>query len=212
MRGNPEETEVIRMFSGKYDPKNYAYYSSYSHAGVKETTRRGSILKSPTVVVGLLGIVFAGWWFAGGNWLSAPPDVQARAAALPPPPALPIQPAALLPVVLQEVKPVRVEGGMLLDRNGRSEWVYVTDEGRMLTSEEIAAVSGGIVNTRMESGVRRLYGSGVVWGGEKENNVAVSIPVSAPSMSPPSAASQVPEGPIFQGNGKDLLATPPDLR
>ena len=29
VRGNPEETEVIRMFTGKYSPGIYAYYSSY---------------------------------------------------------------------------------------------------------------------------------------------------------------------------------------
>ena len=28
VRGNPEELDVIRMFSGKYEPKLYAYYSS----------------------------------------------------------------------------------------------------------------------------------------------------------------------------------------
>jgi zona occludens toxin len=52
VRGNPEELEVIRMFSGKYEPTLYAYYSSYSSATVRETARGGSILKSPTLIVG----------------------------------------------------------------------------------------------------------------------------------------------------------------
>jgi zona occludens toxin len=63
VRGNPEEAEVIRMFSGRYDPKVYAYYSSYSAAGIKETKRGGSILKSPTVVVGVVALLGSLWWF-----------------------------------------------------------------------------------------------------------------------------------------------------
>ena len=35
-----------------------------------------------------------------------------------------------------------------------------------MTDEEIAMDSGGIVNARMDRGVRILYGSGVIWGGD----------------------------------------------
>ena len=70
VRGNPEELEVIRMFSGKYEPKLYAYYSSYSSASVRETARGGSMLKSPTLLVGVLGLVVAVGWVAFGGWLS----------------------------------------------------------------------------------------------------------------------------------------------
>ena len=62
VRGNPEELEVIRMFSGKYEPKLYAYYSSYSSATVRETTRGGSMLKSPTLLVGILGLLVGLYW------------------------------------------------------------------------------------------------------------------------------------------------------
>ncbi len=48
VRGNPEEIEVIRMFTGKYSPALYAYYSSYADAAVRESARGGSIVKSPT--------------------------------------------------------------------------------------------------------------------------------------------------------------------
>ncbi len=70
VRGNPEELDVIRMFSGKYEPKLYAYYSSYASATVRETARGGSILNSPTLLVGVLGLVVAVGWFAFGGWLS----------------------------------------------------------------------------------------------------------------------------------------------
>ena len=67
VRGNPEELEVIRMFSGKYEPKLYAYYSSYASASVRETARGGSMLKSPTLLVGILGLLVAVAWFAFGR-------------------------------------------------------------------------------------------------------------------------------------------------
>ena len=40
VRGNPEETEIIRMFTGRYHPKIYAYYSSYSSAAIREQARK----------------------------------------------------------------------------------------------------------------------------------------------------------------------------
>jgi zona occludens toxin (predicted ATPase) len=77
VRGNPEELEVIRMFSGKYEPKLYAYYSSYALASVRETARGGSMLKSPTLLIGALGLVVAIAWFAFGGWLSGVKPVPA---------------------------------------------------------------------------------------------------------------------------------------
>jgi zona occludens toxin (predicted ATPase) len=91
VRGNPEELEVIRMFSGKYEPKLYAYYSSYASATVRETARGGSILKSPTLLVGILGLLVAVAWFAFGGWLSGvKPAPAAAVAMLPPSPPLPV--------------------------------------------------------------------------------------------------------------------------
>ncbi len=81
VRGNPEELEVIRMFSGKYEPKLYAYYSSYASASVRETARGGSMLKSPTLLVGILGLLVAVAWFAFGGWLSGVKPVPAAAVS-----------------------------------------------------------------------------------------------------------------------------------
>ncbi len=49
--------------------------------------------------------------------------------------------------------------------NGQSQWLYVSENGQILTDEEIASKSGGIVHARMERGIRVLSGSGVIWGG-----------------------------------------------
>ena len=90
VRGNPDEVEVIRMFTGKYEPTLYAYYSSYSSATVRETARGGSMLKSPTLLIGGLGLVVAVGWFAFGGWLSgAKPAPAVSVSKLPPPPPLP---------------------------------------------------------------------------------------------------------------------------
>lgn len=90
VRGNPEEVDVIRMFSGKYEPTLYAYYSSYSLATVRETARGGSILNSPTVLIVGLGLVVAVAWVAFGGWLSGAKPIPAAAMSkLPLAPPLP---------------------------------------------------------------------------------------------------------------------------
>ena len=123
VRGNPEELEVIRMFSGKYEPKLYAYYSSYASATVRETARGGSMLKSPTLIIGLFGLLVAVAWFAFGGWLSGVKPVPAAAVStLPAPPPLPAapasQPVAPVPVAMPVIQPIRIQGGLLTDVMG----------------------------------------------------------------------------------------------
>jgi zona occludens toxin len=138
VRGNPEELEVIRMFSGKYEPKLYAYYSSYASATVRETARAGSMLKSPTVLVGCLGLVVAVAWFAFGGWLSGVKPRQAAAVpTLLPPRPLPVaqesQPVAPATVAVPVVHPVRIQGGLLTEVQGAPQWLYVSESGRIIT-------------------------------------------------------------------------------
>ena len=180
VRGNPEELDVIRMFSGKYEPKLYAYYSSYSSATVRETARGGSILKSPTLLVGGLGLVVAVGWFAFGGWLSgAKPAPAALSSKLPPPPPLPAfpvsQPVAPVPVAVPSaVRPVRIQGGMTTIRGGKVVWLWVSDEGRLMTEDEIAGESGGTVSSRLVRGVRVLSGTGVRYGGTRSEQAFAS--------------------------------------
>ena len=226
VRGNPEELEVIRMFSGKYEPKLYAYYSSYASASVRETARGGSMLKSPTLIFGVLGLLVAVTWFAFGGWLSGVKPVPSTAAVstLPAPPPLPAapasQPVSPVPVAVPVIQPVRIQGGLLAEVNGSPQWLYVSESGRIMTDEDIAQESGGIVNARMDRGVRILFGSGVMWGGtasQSGETVALGgsvIPVPAVAIRGAEERAPVEEAPpVSAGHApKDLLATPPDLR
>jgi zona occludens toxin len=223
VRGNPEELEVIRMFSGKYEPTLYAYYSSYSSATVRETVRGDSILKSPTLIVGGLGLVVAVGWFAFGGWLSGAKPAPAAAVSKlpPPPPPLPAakgsQPVAGVPLAVPSaVRPVRIQGGMTTLRGGEVVWLWVSDEGHLMTEEEIAGESGGTVSSRMVRGVRVLSGTGVLYGGTRSEQAYASASVRSSSAEMPasnSAASTAPgEPPAAAVPGRtDLLATPPGL-
>ena len=183
------------------------------------------MLKSPTVLIGGLGLVVAVAWFAFGGWLSgAKPPQAAAISTLPPPPPLPVakesQPVAPAQLVsVPVVQPVRIQGGLLTEVQGVPQWLYVSESGRIMTDEEIAILSGGIVNARMDRGVRILSGSGVVWGGEVSTPVA-SIPLGggmlpAPAFAEMGAEERAPveeTPPVPAGHGaKDLLATPPGL-
>ena len=233
VRGNPEELDVIRMFSGKYEPKLYAYYSSYSSAAVRETARGGSILKSPTLIVGALGLVVAVGWFAFGGWLSGAKPIQAASVSkLPPPPPLPAAHGSQPVVVPSAVRPVRIQGGMTTIRGGEVVWLWVSDEGHLMTEEEIAGESGGTVSSRMVRGVRVLSGTGVLYGGtrsehgddvcdwfvprflrEPATDTAVSVAPPDPAPAPvPGKGDLLATPPGLLASPPGLLATPPDLR
>jgi hypothetical protein len=222
VRGNPEELDVIRMFSGKYEPKLYAYYSSYSSATVRETARGGSILKSPTLIVGGLGLVVALAWFAFGGWLSGVKPVPAAAVSKLPAP-LPLrliqgsQPVAPVPVVVPSaVRPVRIQGGMTTRRDGQVVWLWVSEEGQLMTEDEIAGESGGTVSSRLVRGVRVLSGTGVLYGGTRsEQAFASGMVPSSSAMIPPSGSAlstaAVEPPPAAVAGQTDLLASPPGL-
>jgi len=237
VRGNPEELEVIRMFSGKYEPKLYAYYSSYSSAAVRETARGGSMLKSPTVLVGGLGLVVALGWFAFGGWLSGAKPVPASAVStLPPPPPVPAVPVptqpvtAPPPIATRPVRPVRIHGGMTTIREGAVVWLWVSEDGSLMTEEDIAGESGGTVSSRMVRGVRVLTGTGVIYGGTRADTTdathllervaaegavhpapALSAPSVGPSAPGPSGETPAPDPPPFVPQHPGILATPPGL-
>jgi len=225
VRGNPEEVDVIRMFSGKYEPKLYAYYSSYSSAAVRESVRGGSILKSPTVIVGALGLVVALGWFAFGGWLSGAKPIHAVSASkLPPPPPFPAANESQPVVVPSTVRPVRIQGGMTTIRGNEVVWLWVSEDGHLMTEEEIAGESGGTVSSRMVRGVRVLSGTGVIYGGTRSEQtttaafVRPSLPEgttteTALSVHPPDPApAPVPGKGDLLASPPGLLATPPDLR
>ncbi|SLM48039.1 protein of unknown function [Nitrospira japonica] len=188
VRGNPEELEIIRGFTGTYEPTVYAYYGSYA-TSTKEVRHVRSILRSPSIILGALGLCVALSWFLfgggtfGGGTTLPPPPVRVPVAAITRTPQEP-EPSGSRPVV----HPIRIQGGMSDPRQGGADWLWVTDDGRLLTVDEIAAESGGTVQAVTSRGVKVLKGSGVLWGGtvSPQSGSAGSMPepVLAPSRLP----------------------------
>ena len=180
------------------------------------------MLKSPTLLVGGLGLVVAVGWFAFGGWLSgAKPAPAVAVSKLPPPLPLPAlqgsQPVAPVPVAMPSVvRPVRIQGGMTTRRDGQVVWLWVSEEGHLMTEEEIAGESGGTVSSRMVRGVRVLSGTGVLYGGTRSEQAFASgmVPSSSPMVPPSGSAlstAAVEPPPAAVPGGTDLLASPPGL-
>jgi len=166
VRGNPEETEIIRKWIGKYESTVYAYYSSYAAAAVKEQRQMKSAMGSVTVIAGVCGLVLALSWVMWGNWLgSVPSGHQPVATQRITDKTLekdtPVQEAP----VPSPITPVRIVGGVGFIPAGSTEeqWRYLTDEGQMLTVAEVAGRSGGTVSEIITGSTRQLVGAGVHW-------------------------------------------------
>ena len=126
------------------------------------------MLNSPTVLIGGLGLVVAVGWFAFGGWLSgAKPAPAVAVSTLSPSPPLPAVPPPAQPVTGvppnagTPVRPVRIHGGLTTIREGEVVWLWVSEDGQLMTEDEIAGESGGTVTSRMVRGVRVLTGTGV---------------------------------------------------
>ncbi|MDH4078988.1 MAG: zonular occludens toxin domain-containing protein [Nitrospira sp.] len=175
VRGNPEETEVIRTLIGRYEPKIYAYYSSYATGGITEERRMKTILSSPLLLVGLVGLIGALGFIGWGTWFSG---TKPSAAQLPPPPnnGKPVfvppaenqsaidsiaPPSATSPSLVTQER-LRIEGGIVM--NGKAYWVDA--QGRILTAGQITALVGAPVTEQIVNGVPSLVSDRIVWGGE----------------------------------------------
>ncbi len=195
------------------------------------------MLKSPTVLIGGLGLVVAIGWFAFGGWLSgAKPAPTAAISRLPPPPPLPAVPAptqlvtGVPPIANRPIRPVRIHGGMTTIREGAVVWLWVSEDGSLMTEAEIAGESGGTVSSRMVRGVRVLTGTGVIYGGTRADTTdtthllervategavhpapALSAPSVGPSAPGPSGETPAPDPPPFVPQHPGILATPPGL-
>ena len=177
------------------------------------------MLKSPTLLVGILGLVVALAWFAFGGWLSGvKPVPAATVSTIPASPSLPSvqasQPVAGVPVMA--VHPIRIQGGMTTKQGGETVWLWVSDEGRLMTEDEIAGESGGTVSSRLVRGVRVLSGTGVRYGGTRSEQAFVQNQIPSSFVESPAHESAVntaaAEPPLASGPGRpDLLASPPGL-
>ena len=195
------------------------------------------MLKSPTVLIGGLGLVVAVGWFAFGGWLSgAKPAPAVSVSTLSPPPPLPAVPppaqpvTAVPPVAGIPVRPIRIHGGMTTLKNDVVVWLWVSEDGQLMTEDEIAGESGGTVSSRMVRGVRVLTGTGVRYGGARSDTMdatshverlaaeravipapAVSAPSVAPSAPALSGGAMAPDPPPYVPQHPGILATPPGL-
>ena len=177
------------------------------------------MLKSPTLIIGALGLVVAIAWFAFGGWLSGVKTVPVAAVStVPASPSLPSVPASqpVAGVPVMAVHPIRIQGGMTTTQGGETVWLWVSDEGRLMTEDEIAGESGGTVSSRLVRGVRVLSGTGVRYGGTRSEQAFVQNQIPSSPVESPARESAVntaaAEPPLASGPGRpDLLASPPGL-
>ena len=171
-------------------------------------------MKSPTLIFGLIGLSGSLAWFVWGGWLTgAKQEHKTAVQAAPVPSVNPIPPA---PVSTQApinpapppITPIRIQGGMQLDEHDPDSWIWVTEQGELLTELELASRTGGTVTSRMVRGVRVLSGTGIIWGGVPSDRQTQSHEWPKGVDSP-----RVDPGPNedFKGNGVDLLKSPPSL-
>jgi hypothetical protein len=149
------------------------------------------------------------------------PVPAAAVSKLSPPPPLPAahesQPVAPVPVVVpSSVQPVRIQGGMTTIRGGTVEWLWVSDEGHLMTEDEIAGESGGTVSSRMVRGVRVLSGTGVLYGGTRSeqpyaSGMVPSLSVESPVSDRAVSLAPVEEPPVAAPGGTEILASPPGI-
>jgi zona occludens toxin len=169
-----------------------------------------------------LGLVVAVGWFAFGGWLSGVKPVPAvPVSTLSPPPPLPAaqasQPLAPVPVVVPSaVRPVRIQGGMTTIRGGTVEWLWVSEDGHLMTEDEIAGESGGTVSSRLVRGVRVLSGTGVRYGGTRSepawaSGLAPTSLVESPNNESPMSRTRAEEPPAAAPRGTEILASPPGI-
>jgi zona occludens toxin len=172
IRGNPEEQEVIRTLTGKYEPTIYQYYSSYAQAGVLEERKGVHVWKNPKVALGLIGLTAALVLFVARPWVTAGAEpvkqpIQAAQVAGelagPAPLSLPAQNlASSAGAPALKIRVLGVAGYQ--DRQGRQVWRYLLESGELLTAAQIAGRYGLSVHEMREGGVMRLIGQGVTYG------------------------------------------------
>lgn len=180
VRGNPEDTELIRAFVGTYSPSVYAYYSSYANAAIHEEQRRHSVLKSARVVVGIVAGLFALSLMLWRPWTSLQSGaVKAGTPGVPNATTmkLPSGPAA---ASLGSAEPTSTGAGAgltirIIGGGGTTDpetdddvWRYLLDSGELLTATEITGRYGLTVHEIHEKGFTRLVGEGINYGPSRD--------------------------------------------
>lgn len=170
VRGCPNERVVHRTYTGSYDPKVYALYSSYSSDTVSESSSRGSIWRSYSLVgIGLFLLYVVYRWWGMDSWshmfsaqsrkapvVASGASSAVRVVAAGVPGALPLSSSPLNTVV--------IAGTVCYFFGAPLECEYYTSEGAVLSADEIAVLTGLPVSLRRDRwGRARIIGKGVVY-------------------------------------------------
>jgi zona occludens toxin (predicted ATPase) len=175
VRGNPEETEVIRKFVLKFQGNVYAYYSSYAQAAITEEQRMPSIWKSPKMIIGGVAAGFALMIMVVRPWSSLgdpkPPTgvpVAAKSVAAAPPggPGPGASPALAPPGPRMTAKPIVIVGTAVWE--GEREAHYLLADGTIVTAAQLAGRYGLAVQERWDGQAPFLVGEGITYGSSRE--------------------------------------------
>jgi zona occludens toxin len=176
IRGNPEEQEVIRTLTGKYEPTIYQYYASYAQAGVLEERQGVHVWKNPKVALGVMGLTAALLLFVARPWVTAGAEPikpltsmtreqaaqmgghTSAQAEIPPS----RQPMELSPAASPRV--IRIVGGGGYVEGPVRKWRYLLESGELLTATQLAARYGIAVREYQDGGVLKVQGEGIVYG------------------------------------------------
>jgi hypothetical protein len=178
VRGNPEDTEMIRAFVGTYSPSVYAYYSSYAQAAIQEEKRSHSVFRSARVAVGiaagLFALVLMLWrpWSSLEKGIMKPGSVPGTGAFGTSPSGAPSSvPPAPFGVVSANAsvsvqKKIRIVGGGGVPdgESDQEKWRYLLESGELLTAAQISGRYGVTVHEEEDHGILRLVGEGIEYG------------------------------------------------
>ena len=134
-----------------------------------------TILSSPLLIIGLIGLMVALGFIGWGTWFSgtAKPSVVQRPASSSDATSLLLKPAERIPTTDSPIpvpslaavgipERLRIEGGIVM--NGKAYWVDA--QGRILTAGQIAALVGAPVTEQIVNEVPSLVSDRILWGGE----------------------------------------------
>jgi len=175
VRGNPEDLETIRSFTGVYRSTTYAFYDSYASKTVQEQRVANHVWFQPKVLVG----VVAGLFVCLVLWLRPWTSLESTARAQTPA-SVPTAPAKKLlggpgfaPSKTPEglVAPpspapvIRIQGVLIVEEGPEGERMprYLLEDGSALTAAQIAGRYGIQVQEVREGAFTRLIGEGLVY-------------------------------------------------
>jgi zona occludens toxin (predicted ATPase) len=178
LRGNPEDTDVIRTVTGCFNPKVFPFYDSYAVSGVKETRGYGSVWRSPkmaaAVVVLVVGavIVFGPSLGIGKGTGFTPASMLVAASPT-------VEKGGSRSTDMKTIVPSRVTvseknqsevGAMIREQDlcvvgsyrvESGPWQYVLADGRVVVQDELAGLLQVAVVEKEVQGVGRVFAQGL---------------------------------------------------